>query len=168
MIKRTKTSRLRLPQHGISITNVKKVHIAKRNPLARDPGLTLTARNAFAKNIHKQFAILKGRLVKYIRSLNLKEISINVDYNKRDMPFTVAMDLDGTLADRKDGWQGPDHFGELRQDEDGYSAADLMQFLHSQGIRLILWTTRGNTKKIKEWLNIHRSEERRVGKECRL
>lgn len=65
---------------------------------------------------------------------------------------TLAIDLDGTLANY-DKWRGEDHFGSLRTDSDGYTAADGMRELHNLGCRLIIWTTRGNTERVREWLD---------------
>lgn len=62
---------------------------------------------------------------------------------------TVAVDLDGTLT--VDGkFQGPDIIGEPR---DG--AREAMQELKDAGFRIIIFTVRGNSKRIKEWLDEH-------------
>lgn len=53
-------------------------------------------------------------------------------------PFTLAVDVDGTLLGY-DGWQGEDHFGEPLPD-----AVEVMQEVRAAGLRIIIWTTRGN------------------------
>jgi len=62
---------------------------------------------------------------------------------------TVAIDLDGTLA-TYDGWQGEDHFGRLRP-----NAKEVLQALQEKGYQIIIWTTRGDKKKVAGWLDSH-------------
>jgi len=59
---------------------------------------------------------------------------------------TVAIDLDGTLA-HYDGWKGEDVIGEMRP-----GAADVVKWLKKKGHKVVLWTTRGNTERLKKWL----------------
>jgi adenylylsulfate kinase len=62
---------------------------------------------------------------------------------------TVAIDLDGTLA-HYDGWKGEDVIGDPRP-----GAKAVVKWLKEQGHTIILWTTRGNIKRLKEWLKKH-------------
>lgn len=62
---------------------------------------------------------------------------------------TVAVDLDGTLAEY-DGWKGDDVIGEPRP-----GAAESMQRLKKMGVRVIIWTTRGNRDQVGSWLKEH-------------
>jgi len=59
---------------------------------------------------------------------------------------TVAVDLDGTLAEY-DGWRGEDHFGSVRP-----GALDALNTLRDRGCRIIIFTTRGATNKVRKWL----------------
>lgn len=59
---------------------------------------------------------------------------------------TVAIDLDGTLA-FYDGWRGEDVIGEVRP-----GAAEAVKWLKKKGHKVALWTTRGNTERLKKWL----------------
>jgi len=60
---------------------------------------------------------------------------------------TLAVDLDGTLAEY-DGWKGEEHFGKPRQ-----GAKDAMQAFKQRGYEIIIFTTRGNTELVRQWLN---------------
>ncbi len=60
---------------------------------------------------------------------------------------TVAVDLDGTLA-TYDHWRGEDHFGEVRP-----GAKKALEEFQRRGYRIIIWTTRGNKEKVKQFLH---------------
>jgi adenylylsulfate kinase len=62
---------------------------------------------------------------------------------------TVAIDLDGTLAEY-DGWRGADVIGDPRP-----GAVEVVRWLKARGTKVILWTTRGNTERLKQWLKQH-------------
>lgn len=60
---------------------------------------------------------------------------------------TIAIDLDGTIL-KYDRWRGAKHFGEPLP-----GAVEFMQKLYDDGWFIIIWTTRGNTKDVKNYLN---------------
>ena len=60
---------------------------------------------------------------------------------------TVAVDLDGTICEY-DGWMGEDSFGEVRS-----GAREALEELRRLGWRIIVFTTRGNQKKVSEFLD---------------
>ncbi len=60
---------------------------------------------------------------------------------------TIAIDLDGTLAEYGE-WKGEDHFGEPRK-----GAKESVKAMYDAGHTIIVHTCRGNTEKIKEWLD---------------
>jgi len=62
---------------------------------------------------------------------------------------TVAIDLDGTLAEYE-GWKGENHIGDPRP-----GAVEGMQIIKKTGAKILIWTTRGNTKAVADWLKKH-------------
>lgn len=71
--------------------------------------------------------------------------SKSADESEEHSP-TLAVDLDGTLAEY-DGWKGEKHIGEPRR-----GARRWMQAARKIGARIIVFTTRGNTEIVREWL----------------
>ena len=61
-------------------------------------------------------------------------------------PYTVAVDFDDTIA-QYNGWQGEDHF---EPPKDG--AKKGLQVLRDMGFRIIVFTTRGNTRAIAQYM----------------
>lgn len=59
---------------------------------------------------------------------------------------TAAIDIDGTICEYN-GWKGEDHFGEIRE-----GAREALQKMKEDGWKIIIFTTRGNTHKINEYL----------------
>lgn len=64
-------------------------------------------------------------------------------------PFTIAVDLDGTLAEKLEV-HDDDKIGEPREDIVGWVRA-----FHEAGARIIIWTVRGNIELVEEWLEEH-------------
>jgi hypothetical protein len=61
-------------------------------------------------------------------------------------PKTAAIDLDGTILEY-DGWHGEDNFGKVRP-----GCVEALSELKRQGWRIIIFTTRGNTEKVAQYL----------------
>ncbi len=59
---------------------------------------------------------------------------------------TVAFDFDGVIAEY-DGWKGEDVFGAPRAD-----IIDVMKRIKSEGFRIIIFTTRKLTEKMRAYL----------------
>lgn len=66
---------------------------------------------------------------------------------QQEHPPTAAVDLDGTICEY-DTWRGEGHFGKLR---DGVREG--LQQLRNAGWKIIVFTTRGNTTNIAEFLD---------------
>jgi hypothetical protein len=64
-------------------------------------------------------------------------------------PFTVAVDLDGTLAEEYETFD-PTRIGKPRK-----RAKHWMEKLHTAGARLIINTVRGQNELVRDWLNEH-------------
>lgn len=62
---------------------------------------------------------------------------------------TVAVDLDGTLT-VDGGFKGPDIIADPRK-----GARKTLTKFKEWGFRIIIFTVRGNTERIKEWLDEH-------------
>lgn len=60
---------------------------------------------------------------------------------------TAVVDLDGTLAEY-DKWRGEDHFGQPIP-----LARNALLELREWGWRIVVFTTRGQTEKVKAWLD---------------
>lgn len=63
-----------------------------------------------------------------------------------DTPFTIAVDLDGTLAEKEKPFDS-ESVGSPRQ-----HVIDWVKKFHKAGARIIVWTVRGNTKPVEKWL----------------
>jgi len=63
---------------------------------------------------------------------------------------TIAIDLDGTLAEYK-GWRGEGHIGKPIK-----NARWFCMQLKKEGWRIIIWTVRQDTATIKSWLLLHK------------
>ena len=59
---------------------------------------------------------------------------------------TIAFDFDGVIASY-DGWKGFDVFGKPNRD-----VISVMNRLYRSGNRVIIWTTRQDTPKLRAWL----------------
>jgi len=66
----------------------------------------------------------------------------------------LALDLDGTLADYSEGWQGPDIIGEPISE-----ALGTLTHLAAFGWRMFLFTTRGVLDPVIKWLIKHRLDQ---------
>lgn len=66
-----------------------------------------------------------------------------------DHPFTVAVDLDGTLAKKEEPFD-PDSIGAPIE-----SAVAWVRLFHQAGARIIIFTVRGTTKLVRDWLDKH-------------
>jgi acylphosphatase len=64
----------------------------------------------------------------------------------RDTPFTVAVDLDGTLAEKEEPFD-PRTIGPVRERTRLY-----VEKLHRAGARIIVWTVRGDRELVADWL----------------
>jgi hypothetical protein len=62
-------------------------------------------------------------------------------------PPTIAVDLDGTLAEEEKGKFDPDVIGKPRP-----GARKWMKTFRKVGARLIIWTVRGNIDIVRRWL----------------
>lgn len=62
---------------------------------------------------------------------------------------TIAIDVDGTLADYSQGWQGKDVIGAPLP-----GARAFLQRLHDNGYRVCIFTCR-DTDRVTDWLNEH-------------
>ena len=59
----------------------------------------------------------------------------------------VCFDFDGVCASYKEGWQGPDVFGDPIRE-----VAELTKELHEKGFKTCLFTTRPNDKALMDYL----------------
>lgn len=64
----------------------------------------------------------------------------------KDKSKTIAVDLDGTIAEYDD-WVNSDTFGNVRE-----GAVEALTQLHNLGHRIVIWTDRGDTDKVKNYL----------------
>ncbi len=65
----------------------------------------------------------------------------------RDTPFTIAVDLDGTIAEKQHPFN-PDTIGEPRE-----GMREWLQIFKRHGARLIVWTVRGDEKQVADYLD---------------
>lgn len=65
-------------------------------------------------------------------------------------PLTVAVDLDGTLAENLPAFDAR-RIGKPRS---RYRAC--VRLLHALGVRIIIWTVRGQKRRVARWLERHR------------
>jgi len=63
---------------------------------------------------------------------------------------TACVDLDGTIASYKDGWQSEEHYGEPIP-----GVQEALQRLKDNGWRIIIFTTRGDNKRTSAYLKKH-------------
>ena len=64
-------------------------------------------------------------------------------------PFTIAFDLDGTLAEKEEPFD-VNTIGEPIAD-----AVDYARKFHAAGARIIIFTVRGNKRMVRRWLDQH-------------
>lgn len=69
--------------------------------------------------------------------------------DEHDHPFTIAIDLDGTLAEQEVPFD-VDSIGEPRT-----KAVRWARRFHRSGARIIIFTVRGDTELVKDWLDEH-------------
>jgi ribosomal protein S18 acetylase RimI-like enzyme len=69
--------------------------------------------------------------------------------DESDHPFTIAIDLDGTLAEQEVPFN-VDSIGEPRT-----KAVRWARRFHRSGARIIIFTVRGDTELVKDWLDEH-------------
>jgi predicted HAD superfamily Cof-like phosphohydrolase len=70
------------------------------------------------------------------------------DYSRPEKrPPIVAFDFDGVIA-KYDGWDGEDNFGRPNAE-----ILKLALTLNAMGAKIIIWTTRRDTKKLREYLD---------------
>jgi len=67
----------------------------------------------------------------------------------RETPFTVAVDLDGTLAEKEEPFD-PTSIGTPRQ-----KAIDYVRLFREAGARIIIFTVRGDKELVEAWLEEH-------------
>lgn len=74
-------------------------------------------------------------------------------FDEGDRPFIVAIDLDGTLFDNNDGWNGISYFGKTNK-----KVKKLIKKLDDvEDLWIVIWTCRANDDEIAEVL-----EERNI------
>ncbi len=118
----------------------------KLKPVGRGPALE------WSEERKKRF--LKGRALD--RRLGLLKTGFDAPvmlFVKRadddNRSFTIAIDLDGTLAKKEEPFD-PDSIGDPIE-----SAVAWVRLFHQAGARIIIFTVRGTTKLVRDWLDKH-------------
>lgn len=145
----------KLKGHKIVLLDPTKKEVIRRR-LQRDNAQGKLERDGVKARRAKALEIFKGQQpeLDFIRTLPDVERVTDVDkfvekqktHGQEEHQKSVGIDIDGTLTEHGD-WKGEDNFHPLRP-----GAVDGVKRLKSEGYKVIIWTCRGNTKKIEEWL----------------
>jgi hypothetical protein len=80
---------------------------------------------------------------------HLEELGISKKAADEETPPTLAVDLDGTLAEQEEPFD-PEHIGKPRR-----GIKKWMKLIRDTGARIIIWTVRGDKELVSTWLDKH-------------
>jgi hypothetical protein len=111
------------------------------DPRRQSPGV-----DTYLENLAKKKDDLNEQFLEELRRIGTKQAADD-EPQESDHPFTIAVDLDGTLAEKEEPFNA-ETIGKPRP-----KARSWMRKFHKAGARLIVFTVRGSTALVRDWLN---------------
>ena len=113
----------------------------EEDPRRQSPGV-----DTYLENLARHKDELNDQFLDELKQIGTKQGSDD-EPEEEDHPYTIAVDLDGTLAEKEEPFN-PETIGKPRP-----KAKAWMTKFHNAGARLIVFTVRGNNMLTRDWLN---------------